>query len=103
MLSELLMNEKMKSWAKMEFAEIFYSAIIIPSIVGASPITTRRDPGVDSSCRAPQVSNRRERTTVARTTTQGPPRPDQSAHVYQYLDICGDPIASDPATPYTTG
>jgi hypothetical protein len=38
MLSEFLMNDKMKTWAKSEFAEIFYSAIIISLIITGVPL-----------------------------------------------------------------
>lgn len=38
MLAELLMSDKMKSWAKMELVEIFYSAVIISLAIFALPI-----------------------------------------------------------------
>lgn len=37
-LSEMLMNDKMKIWAKMELVEIFYSAIIIALAISGLPI-----------------------------------------------------------------
>ncbi|MBN1169812.1 hypothetical protein JXA56_02215 [Candidatus Micrarchaeota archaeon] len=38
MLSELLQNDKMKGWAKMELVEVFYSAIILSMAITGLPI-----------------------------------------------------------------
>ena len=38
MLSELLQNDKIKGWAKMEFTEIFYSALIIAMAMATLPL-----------------------------------------------------------------
>src|SRR5262249_16103929 len=38
MLSELLQNDKVKGWAKMEFTEVFYSALIIAMAITALPL-----------------------------------------------------------------
>lgn len=37
-LGSILLNEKMKTWAKMELVEVFYSAIIISAALGAIPV-----------------------------------------------------------------
>lgn len=37
-LGSILLNEKMKTWAKMELVEIFYSGMIIALVVGSIPI-----------------------------------------------------------------
>jgi hypothetical protein len=95
MLSELLQNDKMKGWAKMELTEIFYSALIIAMTVATIPLI---DAVVQGSL---GVSN----TGVSSSGVPGPLGSPTSAWIktsdagifggqsYQALDICGAPIA----------
>ncbi len=96
MLSELLQNDKIKGWAKMEFTEIFYSALIIAMAMAALPLI---DAVVQGSL---GVSN----TGVSTGGVAGPLGSPTSAWVktsdaglfggqsYQPLEICGSQIAA---------
>jgi len=104
MLSELLMNDKMKSWAKMELAEIFYSAIIISMAVVALPTIdgvvqgafmvsntgTGGVAGAGMPCAGTVTS------TWVPTTDYGVAG---SKH-YTCQDICGPGIAASPTSVY---
>ncbi len=102
MLSELLQNDKMKGWAKMELAEIFYSALIIAMAIAALPLI---DAVVQGSL---GVSN----SGFAGGGTPGPLGSPTSAWIktssaglfggsgYQALDICGAAIAANNLSVY---
>ncbi len=102
MLSELLQNDKMKGWAKMELAEIFYSALIIAMALAALPLI---DAVIQGSL---GVSN----AGYAGGGTPGPLGSPTSAFIktssagmfggssYQALDICGAAIAQNNLSVY---
>jgi hypothetical protein len=103
MLSELLQNDKMKGWAKMEFAEIFYSALIIS--MGISGIVL-----IDAVLQGSLGVNNQGGATGG---TPGPLGSVTSAWIktsdygsfsttssYQAMDICGAAIAQDPHSIY---
>ncbi len=102
MLSELLQNDKMKGWAKMELAEIFYSALIIAMALAALPLI---DAVVQGSL---GVSN----AGYSGGGTPGPLGSPTSAWIktssagifggssYQPLDICGAAIAASNLSVY---
>jgi hypothetical protein len=91
-LSEMLMNDKMKIWAKMELTEIFYSAIIISMAIGGLPI-------IDSVVHGALVSGGAPIGPAgplsAWVPVQGP-----GGIQYQALDICGDQIAAPTTSVY---
>ncbi len=91
-LSEMLMNDKMKIWAKMELVEIFYSAVIISMAIGGLPI-------IDSVVHGALVSG----------GAPGGPAGPLSTWIYvqgpggmqpQLLNLCGDGIAAAVTSPY---
>ncbi len=100
-LSGFLMNEKMRTWAKMELVEIFYSAVIIA--IGIGGVTT-----MDSVVQgALGISN-----TGAAAGAVGPfqclgtvtsayvPVSVNGRKEYQCMDICGQDIAADELSVY---
>jgi hypothetical protein len=103
MLSELLQNDKMKGWAKMELAEIFYSLIILS--MGISGVAL-----IDSAMQGALGVNNQGGAVGG---TPGPLGSVTSAWVktsdsgtfyttqpYQPFDICGPAIASNPRSVY---
>ena len=102
MLSELLQNDKMKGWAKMELTEVFYSAVIIAMAITALPLI---DAVVQGSL---GVSN----TGASLGGVPGPLGTPTSAWVktsdagifggqnYQPLEICGAQIAASNLSVY---
>jgi hypothetical protein len=94
-LSEFLMNEKMKSWAKTEFAEIFYSALIISMIVAGVPLINQV---VKVSLLGASGSSALTSTYVL--STDAGLYGAYNTKQYTYLDICGDGIASNPQSIY---
>jgi len=103
MLSELLMNDKMKSWAKMELAEIFYSAIIISMAVVALPTIDGvvqgafmvSNVGSAGMCGTPSYDGTGTHAWIP-TTDYGV----VGAKHYQCEDICGPGVAADPRSVY---
>ncbi|MFN7991234.1 MAG: hypothetical protein U0R44_03690 [Candidatus Micrarchaeia archaeon] len=103
MLSELLQNDRMKGWAKLELSEIFYSALIIALALVALPTidavvqgalgvsntggTSGGNPGPLGSITSAWI---RTQDTGSFTASQQ----------YQALDICGAPIAANPRSVY---
>lgn len=102
MLSELLQNDKIKGWAKMEFTEIFYSALIIAMAMATLPLI---DAVVQGSL---GVSN----TGISTGGVPGPLGSPTSAWIktsdagmfggqsYQPLEICGSRIAESNVSVY---
>lgn len=103
MLSELLQNDKMKGWAKMELAEIFYSALILS--MGISGVAL-----VDSAVQGALGVNNQGGAIGG---TPGPLGSVTSAWIktvdsgtfyqsqpYQPMDICGPAIASNQNSVY---
>jgi hypothetical protein len=98
MLSELLQNDKMKGWAKMEFAEIFYSAVIIS--MGISGIML-----VDAVVQGSLGVNNQGGAVggtpgpLGSVTSAWIPTSDYGTFTttkqYQPMDICGAAIAAD--------
>ncbi|HSB47440.1 MAG TPA: hypothetical protein VLD37_05480 [Candidatus Bilamarchaeum sp.] len=103
MLSELLQNDKMKGWAKMEFAEIFYSALIIAMAISGIQLV---DAVVQGSLGVNNQGGAVGGTPgpLGTVTSAFIPTSDYgtfSAHkVYMPMDICGAPIASDNRSVY---
>ncbi len=90
MLSELLMNDKMKIWAKMELVEIFYSAVIISlMIVGLQTIDMVVQGALVGTDGAPM--------TTAYILTKDVEGGGQG---YEPYDICDDLIAQHPDSVY---
>jgi hypothetical protein len=104
-LSGLLMNEKMKTWAKMELAEIFYSAVIIAVVMGGG--ITLMDSvvqgalGVNNNGGAPPGTAAAVPCYSQGATYAYVPVSVNGAVQYQCLDICGAPIASDEFSVYS--
>ena len=94
-LSEALMNDKMKSWAKTEFAEIFYSALIISMIVAGVPLINQL---VQVSLLGTGSSGALTSTYVL--STDAGLYGTYNTKQYTYLNICGDAIASNPLSIY---
>lgn len=100
-LSGFLMNEKMKTWAKMELVEIFYSAVII--VIGIGGVTT-----MDSVVQgALGVSNTGGTggaigpfQCMGTVTSAYVPVSVNGHKQYQCMDICGAAIASDQLSVY---
>ncbi len=99
-LSNLLMNEKMKTWAKMELVEIFYSAVII--CIGIGGITT-----MDSVVQGALGVSNAAGTAGAPSTCylQGAtyawvPVSLNNVKQYRCMDICGPLIASKDLSVY---
>lgn len=91
-LSELLQNDKMKIWAKMELVEIFYSAIIVSMAVTGLPI-------IDSVVYGALVSGGAPIGPAGSLSAWVPVQVSGDV-VYQPLNICGDAIASAPTSVY---
>lgn len=103
-LSELLMNDRMKGWAKLELAEVFYSAVIIAmamttlplvdSVVTGALLGTGGSGGFTSpipDCgTSPTCFPIKTTDTGTFTTT----------YYYESLDICGPEIAANEKSPY---
>ncbi len=98
-LSEALMNDKMKSWAKTEFAEIFYSAIIISLIVTGVPLINQVVQasliGAGGTSLTSTYVLTTDMNTIPLTST-----PVVNTKQYVYTNICGDAIASNPNSIY---
>ncbi|NYZ74009.1 hypothetical protein H0O00_02615 [Candidatus Micrarchaeota archaeon] len=101
MLSEFLMNDRMKGWAKLELAEIFYSALIISMAITTLPLIDAvvqgallgtGTTGTGTAGCAGGVT-----TTWIATTDYGHYTPSKT---YECLDICGAPIAASPNSVY---
>lgn len=103
-LSELLLNEKMKTWAKMELVEILYSAIIIAMAIGGIQ-------AVDSVVQGALLMTNGQMVSGT-GNFQCDPASATSAYIlttdygaagqrsYQCLDICGDTIAQNSLSVY---
>jgi hypothetical protein len=98
MLAELLQNDKMKGWAKMEFAEIFYSALIISmGITGIQLV----DAVVQGSLGVNNVGGAVGGTPgpLGSVTSAFIPTSDYGTFTtskqYQPMDICGPAIAAN--------
>ncbi|VVC03547.1 Uncharacterised protein [Candidatus Bilamarchaeum dharawalense] len=103
-LSELFINEKMKNWAKMELAEIFYSAIIISMGITGLPLVdavVQGSLGVSNMGFSPTGTHVGCTGSVTSffipTTDYGTVMPTKT---YQCKDICGPDIAVDPKSIY---
>lgn len=112
MFAEILLNDKMKSWAKMELVEIFYSAVIISLAIVSLPIM---DSVVQGSlmvsnlglgggtpgCLGPATSTYVPISDAGRfyVPVSGAGRFFGSQR-YECLDICGGPIAANPGSVY---
>ncbi len=91
-LSEALMNDKMKSWAKTEFAEIFYSALIISLIVAGIPLINQVVQASLIGAGGSSLTSTYVLTTDTGTVT--------NTKQYIYTNICGDSIASNTKSMY---
>lgn len=82
MFGSMLMNDKMKGWAKLELVEVFYSVVIIALIAL---------PGVGA-------------LTIVDSVVQGGlgtlPGPVWVPDSGTYVDLCSDAVAADPMSPY---
>jgi hypothetical protein len=89
-LSGFLMNEKMKTWAKMELAEIFYSAVIVA--IGIGGITTM-DSVLQGALGVSNVGGTTGTSNVlcygASATSAWVPVLIGGQKVYKCFDICG--------------
>ncbi len=85
MLGSLLLNEKMKTWAKMEIVEVFYSAIILLFAISAVPLVDALVQGA--------ISGQDYDETYLRDPGAGIP-------TEMRLSICGDTIAAAPYSVY---
>jgi len=85
MLGGLLLNEKMKTWAKMELVEVFYSAMILVLAVSAVPLVDALVQGA--------ISGQDYDYTYLRDPGAGIP--------YEMgVSICGEEIAAAPHSVY---
>jgi hypothetical protein len=100
-LSELLQNEKMKSWAKTEFAEIFYSAIIISMFILGVPLLDQlvkvslvgaNQVGGSLGCKGTVTSVYMPLTEIGTFT---------NTKTYTCVEICNDAISSSPDSVYS--
>lgn len=108
-LSELFMNDKMKGWAKMELAEIFYSALIISLGITGLPLVDAivqgslgvsnigAIPGVHGVCGGSATAYFIPTTDYGTQSFLGNGNPTKR---YECQDICGPDIASNPASVY---
>lgn len=92
-LSDFLLNERMKTWAKMELVEIFYSAIIIAMAIAALPI-------IDSAVQGGILIGSETAGDVTFGCSGTPtdawiPVIENEAKVYRCYNICGPQIAED--------
>jgi len=103
MLAEVLMNDRMKSWAKMELVELFYTAIIISMAIVALPTIDGMVQG------ALMVSNQGGTTGAGMSGCTGSPTSAwikttdygvASGKHYECLDICGPAIAASDISVY---
>ncbi len=90
MLSELLMNDKMKIWAKMELVEIFYSAVIISLMIVGLPV-------IDAVVQGALVGAGGTAMTSAYILTLDTEGGGQD---YVRYDICGEEIAKHEQSVY---
>ncbi|MFH1785804.1 MAG: hypothetical protein ABH842_05230 [Candidatus Micrarchaeota archaeon] len=102
MLSELFSSDKMKSWAKMELAEIFYSAVIISIGITGLPLI---DAVVQGSLGVSNTGGAIGTPGCAGSATSfWIPTTDYGTFTttkeYQCKDICGSDIASHPNSVY---
>jgi hypothetical protein len=102
-LSELLMNDKMKQWAKVELAEIFYSAVIISFVVmGVGPIdqVVQSSLGVSGGIGGAAMTG----CDHGPVTSTYVPITDLGTFIgarkYVCEDICGPEIAANTLSPY---
>ncbi len=101
-ISGFLMNEKMKTWAKMELAEIFYSAVIIAVAIGG--ITTM-DNVVQGALGVSNLGGTTATTgsfgsagqfqCLGTATSAFVPVSIGGVKTYKCMDICGEEIARD--------
>lgn len=82
----ILMNEKIKTWAKMELLEIFYSALVFVLCISSVGIV---DAVVQGSFAVSNAGSSPGGPTFAYITDKEAGFPDET-----YLDICGSTIAS---------
>jgi hypothetical protein len=92
-LSELLLNEKMKTWAKMELVEIFYSAVIVLFAASALPV-------IDSVVQGAILVGSEGGTAggsgcPGHPTSAWIPVVEGGNTVYKCYDICGEQIGKD--------
>jgi hypothetical protein len=97
MLSELLQNDRMKGWAKMELTEVVYSAIIISIAVTGLPLI---DAVVQGALVGAGGAGGGTPGCAGTVTSYWIPVNDYSSIIsgtkrYECLDICGEPIAHD--------
>jgi hypothetical protein len=100
-LSGLLMNEKMKTWAKMELVEIFYSAVIISIGLGGVTVMDNVVQGalsVSNSGGVPGMSGGFQ--CLGTTTSAWVPVRVNGQKEYHCLDICGTEIQADQQSIY---
>ncbi|MBD3210339.1 hypothetical protein GF318_03070 [Candidatus Micrarchaeota archaeon] len=102
-LSGFLMNDRMKTWAKMELTEILYSAIIIVLALSAVKTVDAVVQGSLGVSNVPAVGTPASCYAPGETTAFVPTRDTGvfgSATYYRCLNICGDGIANDPDSIY---
>ncbi|MBU0533107.1 hypothetical protein KKB44_06460 [Candidatus Micrarchaeota archaeon] len=103
-LSGFLMNEKMRTWAKMELVEVFYSALIIGfAIFGVQAIdaVVQGSLGVENTGGAPGGGGNFQ--CLGSVTSAWIPTTDYGnfgSLTYRCLDICGEPIAAEELSVY---
>ncbi|MFH0737850.1 MAG: hypothetical protein V1827_04285 [Candidatus Micrarchaeota archaeon] len=101
MLSELLQNDKMKVWAKMELTEVVYSALIICLAV---PSLILVDKVVQGAVVGPNWAGAGNPGPLGTITSYYIPVTDYGTFAprqrYEALDICGEPIAASKLSVY---
>lgn len=100
-LSSLLMNDKMKMWAKMELAEIVYSAVIICIGIGGITVMDNVVQGaLGVSNVGGTVGPAGAFQCLGTTTSAFVPVRVNGVKDYQCMDICGDRIAQSEQSIY---
>jgi len=96
-LGSALMNEKMKTWAKMELMEIFYSAIIFSLALSFIPII---DGAVQGAYGISNVGGGEGGICGSTATSTYVAVMQGGTKTYACMDICGEQIAADPDSVY---
>jgi len=89
-VGSILMNEKIKTWAKMELVEVFYSAIIIMLGITSLPLI---DSVVQSAIGVTDLGGHSMTTTWLRD-------PGAGIFTEQLVDICSDDMIEHPDSVY---
>jgi hypothetical protein len=93
MLSELLQNEKMKGWAKIELTEVFYSALILAMAMPTLLL-------IDNVVQGALIGQGGSQANTVYWIPMADYGTFSSGQKYYLMDICGPRIASDPISVY---